>query len=390
VFSFVGWSVVIVLTMGKGKGRQSGGFSSKSLRAAYSHEIQQQVYEPRPSQPTTKQSSTSERPSSTSERPRLTRLSQLKGILRERQSQEEYEILQRRQRQGFVPRRPEPSKSKEEENPAVSNPPGFILYYDDNQCNDLKKAILPSNKTAMMESLQSRCVKVLGQYLPAYLEALGGNDLHAALSLLPSETLAALTVLISSTVGMTNELATVLGKHAHAERLSLHSALPTTDDEDATCLTDECIWSLVPHLPSDAMTPTHESWEDLLDTAFALDILHMEGCSIRLKRLELVNCSSVSREPVLALFSKCAGITHLSLAGSLSLEDGPTVMMRLPDLLPALQVLDVSTCAWATFSLLQSFRRVYDDWESQGPLLICRGVFIPWTSVAINEVGPEW
>ena len=92
------------------------------------------------------------------------------------------------------------------------------------------------------------------------------------------------------------------------------------------------------------------------------------GCNLRLRRLELLDLSCAADNTIdedddgnatttsilLRWFEKCSGITHLSLAGSFQVhhEVGRTVLMSLPELLPDLEVLDVTRCPWATDSLL--------------------------------------
>jgi hypothetical protein len=92
------------------------------------------------------------------------------------------------------------------------------------------------------------------------------------------------------------------------------------------------------------------------------------GCNLRLRRLELLDLScsdnttydvddngnATTASILLRWFETCSGITHLSLAGSFKVqhEVGRTIMLSLPRVLPALEVLDVTRCPWATDSLL--------------------------------------
>ena len=101
------------------------------------------------------------------------------------------------------------------------------------------------------------------------------------------------------------------------------------------------------------------------------------GCNLRLRRLELLDLSCCSDNTniydvddngnattasiLLQWFETCSGITHLSLAGSFKVhhEVGRTILLSLPRVLPALEVLDVTRCPWATDSLLQRMMGEY-------------------------------
>jgi hypothetical protein len=327
--------------MGKGKGHQSGSFSRKSLGAAFRHELQEQVSQVRLNRPkpvTTKSSSTPK------ERPRLA-LGQLKGLIRERQSYEQFEMMQERRRNGFVPHAKLPQLQSD---PIETHPPGWMLYYGE-----------PDPIDPTVELLQKYCMKVLAKHLQDYLNAMGPQDLHGILSLLPSETLSALSVETSKRGGMTNELAYVLGCHAQVERLSFHAALHIDET-----LTDDGIEALVPHMPEQ---DTHDSWEEM---ETSIDLLQLQGVSVRLKRLELIHCHLLTFGALERLLTKCSCITHLSLVGSLSAADGPQVLLHLPQWLPGLQVLDLSQCPWVTAELLHVFSKNYED---RGPKVYSKG-----------------
>ena len=329
--------------MGKGKGHQCGSFGRKSQGAAFRHEFQEQVSQVRLNRPkpvTTKSSLTPK------ERPRLASLGQLKGLIQERQSYEQFEMMQERRRNGFVPNARLPQLQSD---PIETHPPGWMLHYG--EPDD------PIDPT--VELLQKSCRKMLAKHLQDYLEAMGPQDLHGALSLLPSETLSALSVEISKRGGMTNELAHVLGCHAHVERLSFHAALHIDET-----LTDEGIEALVPYMPEQ---DTHDSWEEM---ETSIDLLQLQGVSVRLKRLELIHCHLLTFGALERLLTKCSCITHLSLAGSLNAEDGPQVLLHLPQWLPGLQVLDLSQCSWVTAELLYVYSNHY---ENRGPKVYSKG-----------------
>jgi hypothetical protein len=91
------------------------------------------------------------------------------------------------------------------------------------------------------------------------------------------------------------------------------------------------------------------------------------GCNIRLRRLELVDCRphNVSCSVVVQLLEKCSGITHMSISGSTFREgnveeyQNETILSELPTILPQLEVLDVTRCAWVTRSLLSRMLKDY-------------------------------
>ena len=405
--------------MGKGKGRQSAGFERKSQRAAFRHEIQQHISNAKssskcwtnptlirggggglscystPSTATTNNNNNNKPPPTLPQRPRLkTTLTHLKGLLRARQSYEEYQLMEQRRRGGFLPPLRQPTWNETKGLPMVepSYPPGWMV--DD----DEERSIHPTS----IESLQSKCVTVLADYLTEYLHVLGRDELHAILSLLPGRTLTKLSVLVSNKNGMTNDLVWVLGRHAHVDRLCVRATSSSSSDETAT-VTDEGLEALIPRrMPQQPSSPEscqsteilYDSWEDcwadmdeegerdhtttsssttttttmmMMTVTPWIDTLQMEGCSVGLKRLELIDCSFVSYEILEQLFIRCSCITHLSLAGSLSGWDGPNVLLHLPEWLPSLDVLDVSHCGWITTNILQSLSQSYHDKHHREP-----------------------
>ena len=363
--------------MGKGKGRQSGGFGYKSQRAAYSQEIQEQIAKSR----IRERQRQAQQQLRHAERPRLrlgSSLGQLRSLVRERQTHDSYLFVQRRRRAGFVPKPDVGTNSIE----IVSHPPGWILNYGKEVKQQEQNQQSPSSPVSVVseDSLQGKCLSVLASCILEYLEAMGAENLHGVLALLPSDTLAELSVAISSTdnVGVNNSLAMVLGKHPHVEALSFRAA---THSEDS--LTDDGILLLVPQLVENPPEEIPDSWEDSIEEArnsvskfMEYDILQLDGCNLRLKRLELIDCQSLSADALITLFQRCSCITHLSLAGSLpSIQDGSKVFSCLPELLPALQVLDVTRCAWISTSALDSFNRSYHDQNKEPPSVHFEGCF---------------
>ncbi len=381
----------------KGKGRQSGEFGSKNLRAAHTIEWQTQVHQVvrrnRPSKPSVVADTTVH-----SQRPRLTRLGQLKGILRERQFQESYELFERRRRAGFVPALLV-SNSVPITNVEI-HPPGWILNYGKVQ---LSKTVGETND--LVGSLQSKCLLLLSRYILEYLDALGKEQLHSTLALLPTETLAALSEAVSKGIGVTDDLAFVLGKHTHAEELCFRSTIGTGEDN---ALTDKGILELVPRLPSILVRGENdqETWDDweeaYLDNSddelqqrqlLVVDALQLEGVNVGLKRLELVDCLYISADAVLALLEKCACITHLSLAGSIQgIDDAVQVIRALPELLPSLQVLDVTRCGWMSISILTDLQEQYRKKSSYKPPIVhCQGCFLPEEYPEESTcIAPNW
>jgi hypothetical protein len=333
--------------MGKGKGRQSRGFGRKALGAEWNRQWHQEVSTVNHNRRQELLSTSSAAASAHKERPRFAGLSQLKGLIRERQSYEHYELLEQRRRLGFVPARPKEHSETAKEVP--NHPPGWMLQYGKDE-NDKE-----SDATIPIAPLHETCLHTLARYLPEYLEVLGAEELKESLAFLPSDSLSELSTLVSQSHGMNNRLAYCIGAHTHVESLSFHAAV----HKDET-LSDEGLLSLVPTMPS--RVKEHETWEDLDndDEDIGCDLLQLEGVSMKLRRLELVNCSLVSFDAVEQLLSKCSWITHLSLAGSLT-EDGADVLLQLPQWLPALQVLDLSNCAWVTQEIIFEFTESYPE-----------------------------
>jgi len=386
----------------KGKGRQSSGFGTKSQRAAHTLEWQEQAHQAvrwhSRQNSNNINSSTNNAPALPSQRPRLTRLGLLKGILRERLSQESYELLERRRRLGFVPNRAAKDPTSTPILKAEAHPPGWMLDYEADNDDKSGTVEISTPTGSLVESLQSKCLKLLSRYILEYLDAMGKEELHSALSLLPPDTLTALSISISKGIGMSDELVVVMGKHAHVEQLCIRSA--TSIDR---MLTDQGILELVPRLPSkyggenEDYQETWEDWEEAYndesdeDNAFqkrhglVVDPLQLDGVNVGLKRLELIDCLYISADAVLALLEKCACIAHLSLAGSIQVvEDGVEIIKALPELLPALQALDVTRCGWMDKSMLRQLKDAYSRKYSfrKLPVVFCQGCFLP-------EQGPK-
>lgn len=409
----------------KGKGRQSGQFGSKSERAAHMMEWKTQLSEVRKSSSlrnlsrnvvssqsmkttiTRTTTTTTSLNGLTEQRPKLTQLGHLRSLLRERQAQESYERTQRRRRDGFLP--VQETAVAVDLAKLVVNPPGWLLQYGKSPSSSHSHAVMETasddeTTTISMSksventvsSLNSICLDVFSTYIHKYLESMGKEELHAVLAMLPSDTLSELSISVSQKHGLTDDLVYIIGKHSHAEELCIRATPGGSNHHQSNdTVSDQGLLELLPRFPTKEESGSHvvvDSWEDLLDENpsdddydndnnddyddnnkknnpsklhqpkhFHYDLLQLEGCSIRLKRLELLDCLYISADTVLTLLQKCPGITHLSLAGSIQsghVEDainaaattsssgGKKVLLAIPKLLPSLQVLDVTRCNW--------------------------------------------
>jgi hypothetical protein len=170
------WNII----MAKGKGRQSGGFASKAQKAQFHTELQERVTEDAAAR-----RRRIPKPISVKERPKI-RLQSLQYILRERQYDDQLEHKAIRQKNSLLSKRGNMSS------------PGRILYYRD---HDYGKEF-----RTVDQSLQVICLKSLAQVLPNYLDAMGEPSLTQYLSLLPGPALAALSIYISNSIGMSNSM----------------------------------------------------------------------------------------------------------------------------------------------------------------------------------------
>ena len=389
----------------KGKGRGSA-------KATYAWDIGQQVrntVEKQRRRSTTASNSTA----NDKQRPRLTiGLGQLRNLLKERRQYENYEWLQQRRRAGFLPPQKQTNLIDTTSKKIVSTgkPLGSLLLLLDN--NDTP---LPAKPPL----LQNLCLNTLGEYFSDYLEAMGVDEFHTALSLLPSESLAKLSVIVSKTCGMNNQIAFCIGKHSHVEALCLrpsssdnnnnnnkrNNKFDNDDDEDDTLFfTDEGLLNIIPSekiIPNnnDTTAAAAASWEDLLDddydctatttvtAATTIDdnfLIPPSRLLFRLKRLELVDCTLLTINGILLFLEQCPFITHLSLTGCLNQqqyqqqeEQGGKIeadfqfslIQSLPNLLPALQVLDVTRCFWMNSILVKELRKEYSKRGQPPPVV---------------------
>ena len=338
--------------MGKGKGRASA-------KATYAWDIKQEVRQLNKQRP---HNSCSRNQEENRQRPRLRLgLGHLNNLLKERRSQENYEWLQRRRHAGYLPQQHQVQLTNEK-NRILYTPLGtHTLSPTEYQSLLLEESNEP-------KSLQNLCLNVLGEYLVEYMHAMGVDGLHGALSLLPSESLAALSIVVSKSTGVGNSLAHVLGSHSHVEALCFRASNDDITSHEER-FNDEGLLKLIPPIPDSSDSRREISWEDLDDEHDAkLQDLEYMGYTFRLKRLELVDCTLLTTNGVLLFLEKCPFLKHLSLAGSLNRDDtASTVIECLPRLLPGLQVLDITRCSWVTPLLVKELQMQYRSLDQTPP-----------------------
>jgi hypothetical protein len=237
----------------KGKGRQSLGFGRKSQRAAFHQEWQQRLQEDyyKYEQPRNKQHNTTKSTSMLSSRGTSTRTNttstsctkSLRRLIAERQYWDRAEDAQQQQRLQ--------QKTKTMSSSQHMSPVGWILTSTDSNSDeeDFGQEFLLSTTTTTttkntkrFPTLQSLALMQLAKSLPDYLEAMGVEQLHRYLSLLPGPALSILSIQLSRAGTMTNDLCQVLARHAHLQRLSLVAAAaydPTTTTTNNTGMEEE-------------------------------------------------------------------------------------------------------------------------------------------------------
>jgi len=314
--------------MGKGKGHQAGAFASKAMNRQFQLEWHEQL-------PSSRKRRSAKKPDQARERPKI-QWHSLQGLLQQREYDDRLEYRAMRQKKSVTNH---PNKQQ--------NPPGWVVYYGaDDPRTDYTSGAIPS--------LQSLALQALAPALQDYIDAWGSELVQYHLSLLPSDTLTDLSVLVSSKIGMTNEICKVLGPHDHVKALCL--VAPQTDDEDDSrwkALTDDAILEIIPQWGIQRETIPN-SWEEDTTTFDGA----WKGC-VKLQRLELGHVPHLSVETLSALLRKCGGITHLGIVGSLGYNSGPEILWKMHDLLPKLQVLDLSHTPWLTEELVRGIFKAY-------------------------------
>ncbi|KAL3911080.1 MAG: hypothetical protein SGILL_007423, partial [Bacillariaceae sp.] len=126
--------------------------------------------------------------------------------------------------------------------PIIRHPPGWILRYGVEEEDELTQS-----SVQVPPPLHTLALRQFADYFDHYEDAMGSNQLHAALSVLPPESLAELSILISSSCkkdnnkkndkkkkngGINDRMLVLLAKHGHVEQLCLRAASLPEDDEE--------------------------------------------------------------------------------------------------------------------------------------------------------------
>ncbi len=292
----------------KGKGRQSGGFDSKSLKANHHEEVRKLRDEAlkwtrRETEGFVAWSNAHQRQQRrlAGERPKfaLALRRNLNGILHERQALRSHQLRERRRRNGFLPRDDRDivsgfDKAHEESvSNGLSHPSGWILRYKYRSNGGVFDQIESETEMEYMENfgvqkrrsipmLQTLALKVFAHYIRDYRSAMGDEELYGALSILPPESITDLSILLSSEptasntspvrirsserggerrrrrnhetdldsppiLYMDDDLAMLLGQHQHVEHLCFRSRLTTATGRGT--LTNVGLEALIPRNP---------------------------------------------------------------------------------------------------------------------------------------------
>ncbi len=292
----------------KGKGRQSGGFGSKSLKANHHEEVRKLQDETlkwtrRETAGFVAWSNAHQKHQRrlAGERPKfaLALRRNLNGILHERQALRSHQLRERRRRNGFLPRDerdmvPGFDKAHEQNvSNGLSHPSGWLLRYDNSADRDLideKEDETEMNNFETFETykkrsvplLQTLALKVFAHYIRDYRSAMGDEELYGALSILPPESITDLSILLSSKpiastensknkrsierggerrrrrnhdtdidsppiMYMDDDLAMLLGQHQHVEQLCFRSRFAAATGRGT--LTNAGLEALIPRNP---------------------------------------------------------------------------------------------------------------------------------------------
>jgi hypothetical protein len=347
--------------MAKGKGRQSMGFQNKAHKAQFLSEYTNLILEEKNSRKSTRSQITKK----SKERPTI-QLSGLQYLLQQRQHADTIEYISARQRKNNIS--PENTRS----------PPGSLLYFEDDTYD--------IDQQGSCNSLQSLCLRALVPFLPQYIELMGEPFLHQYITSFPPKILAALSIFLSSSIGMSNVLLRLFNL-SHVTRLSIYG--PDIDDET------DCSWKTLSKEGLDFLIPSWgncsnsvpcDSWEDYnWDDE---DLFQMQGC-LCLERLELGNLTSLSAECVEKLFRSCTTLTHLGISGTFSYESGPEILQLLPDWLPRLQVLDLTGNRWVNETLLRHLLNAFRVRHDRLLRISCLGCMPPTSLHSLEVEFPD-
>ena len=278
----------------KSKGRQQSnngyydGGSYKSLRAIHQHELNNAINDTirwtRQERETSTCWTQERQKQQNKERPRFSfdaTNNSLRHIVRDRKLEDSYFLRERRRRNGFLL----PSvntttttthySTTEAEGEGLVHPPGWILRYNNNDNNNYNEESSSSSSSSsslsdsynnnnnvnvnvnvnVVQKLQTLSLIVFSNYIHDYQHVMGYKTLQTILSLLSSNCLMELSILLCTSTGTTNDdLAVLLGQHSHVERVCLRgssngnggdsrSASATTR---STNLTDAGLLKLIP------------------------------------------------------------------------------------------------------------------------------------------------
>ena len=292
----------------KGKGRQSGDFGSKSLKANHHQEVRMLRDETlkwtrRETAGFVAWSNAHERQQRRlrGERPTfaLALRRNLNGVLHERQAMRSHQFRERRRRNGFLPSDEAEVIStfdkihEEHVSNGLTHPPGWLLRYKNDGSNDADdvckdemiikdKESLGAYKRRPIPSLQSLALAVFANHIRDYRSAMGDEELYGALSILPPEAITELSIRLSSTTTSSNvnsnqkatterggerrrrlnqdrnihtppilymddDFALLLGQHQHVERLCFRSRFSTSTRRST--ITNVGLEALIPRNP---------------------------------------------------------------------------------------------------------------------------------------------
>ena len=131
---------------------------------------------------------------------------------------------------------------------------------------------------------------------------------------------------------------------------------------------------LLPEVEEEAASRLQSSWEDLDDyygEKDEMESIGSDGTAYRLKRLELVECPSITVDALLAFLEKQPFIRRLSIAGCFNREDGGEKLLQmLPQLLPSLESLDLRRCSWASAASIQHLVKTYEENQNGSPEIL--------------------
>eukprot|EP00531_Pseudo-nitzschia_arenysensis_P001755 CAMPEP_0116152260 /NCGR_PEP_ID=MMETSP0329-20121206/20552_1 /TAXON_ID=697910 /ORGANISM="Pseudo-nitzschia arenysensis, Strain B593" /LENGTH=535 /DNA_ID=CAMNT_0003648961 /DNA_START=110 /DNA_END=1717 /DNA_ORIENTATION=- len=289
----------------KGKGRQSGGFGSKSLKANHHEEVRKLRDETlkwtrRETAGFVAWSNAHQRQQRrlAGERPKfaLALRRNLNGILHERQALRSHQLRERRRRNGFLPRDDRDMVSsfvEDNVSNGLSHPSGWLIRHGNSSNGDVFDQIADETEMEDMDTfgvhkrrsvpmLQTLALKVFAHYIRDYRSAMGDEELYGALSILPPESITDLSILLSSETAASNtspvrkrsserggdrrrrrdhdtdldsppvlymddDLAMLLGQHQHVEHLCFRSRLTTSTGRGT--LTNVGLEALIPRNP---------------------------------------------------------------------------------------------------------------------------------------------